>query len=238
MIDGEQGRNSYIANCGMHHLTADGQPLMMSRSVDDISSPTGLLVTFEESMRKANGVFNNKYEHATNNADYPIGPPLKINDMKDGAGSTILFAESLQAVPWHQLDPDPAAAVHLLQPEIPGNEVAYPEYSRFTQGMVWLYEDPEGVNDSPKLPTERRQIINSTPSKKDLYTLRMDHQNAVMVARPSSAHVAGCNASFADGSSRYISDTIDYRVYQSLLTPRGKSSLVPDPTFLLPPDGL
>ena len=145
-VDSEQGRNSYIANTGMHHLTAEGRPLTISRRVDNVSSPTGLLVTFAESMRKANGVFNNQYEKATNSADYPSGPAMKIADMKDGAGNTMLFAESLQAIPWHQLDPDPAAAVRLLQPEMPGDEVAYPEYSRFTQGMIWLYEDSEGAN--------------------------------------------------------------------------------------------
>ena len=91
---------------------------------------------------------------------------------------------------------------------------------------------------SPKVPDERRQIINSTPHKTDLYSLRMDHENAVVVARPSSAHAEGFNASFADGSSRYISETIDYRVYQALLTPSGKSSLVPDPSFVPPADGL
>ncbi len=187
-LDSEQGRNSYIANTGMHHLTAEGRPLKISHKVDDTSSPTKTVVTFADSMQKSNGVFNNQYEKATNTPDYPAGPAMKIADMKDGAGNTMLFAESLQAIPWHQLDPDPAAAVRLLQPEMPGDEVAYPEYSRFAQGMIWLYEDPDGANGSPKLPDDRRQIINSTPTKTDLHSQRMNHENAVIVARPSSSH--------------------------------------------------
>jgi prepilin-type processing-associated H-X9-DG protein len=50
-------------------------------------------------------------------------------------------------------------------------------------------------------------------------------------ARPSSAHARGVNMGFADGSSRFISETIDYRVYQALMTPNGAKSDVPMPSF-------
>lgn len=53
------------------------------------------------------------------------------------------------------------------------------------------------------------------------------------VARPSSLHAGGVNMSFADGASRFISDTIDYRVYQALLTPHGVQSDVPQPDFVI-----
>ncbi|MGI9469418.1 MAG: DUF1559 domain-containing protein, partial [Rubripirellula sp.] len=55
------------------------------------------------------------------------------------------------------------------------------------------------------------------------------------LARPSSAHRTGVNAAFADGSTRFIDENIDYRVYQALMTPSGKTSSVPYPRFVPPP---
>jgi hypothetical protein len=40
----------------------------------------------------------------------------------------------------------------------------------------------------------------------------------------------------ADGATRFIRETIDYRVYQALLTPDGNLSDVPLPTFKLSDD--
>jgi prepilin-type N-terminal cleavage/methylation domain-containing protein len=42
------------------------------------------------------------------------------------------------------------------------------------------------------------------------------------VARPSSHHPNGVVAGFADGTSRFIVETIDPAVYRDMLTPRGK----------------
>jgi hypothetical protein len=64
----------------------------------------------------------------------------------------------------------------------------------------------------------------------------MDGTNLTDLARPSSAHTDGVNTGMADGGTRFILDSIDYRVYQALLTPRGKSSDVPWPEFILDDD--
>jgi prepilin-type processing-associated H-X9-DG protein len=237
-LDSELGRNSYIANTGMHHLSVSGQPILIDRVNDIDEATTAFAVSFADSMQATNGVMNQQYERATNIAEYPVGPKVTMDDFKDGLGNSVLFSESLQAVPWHQLDPDPIESVRLLQPSIPGEQVAYPEFSRFTQGMIWLYEDPEGAGNAPTTPPHRRQVINSTPNKQDIFILRMNQANAVESARPSSAHAEGCNFGFADGATRFISETIDYRLYQALLTPRGKNSLVPDPTYVAPNDAL
>jgi hypothetical protein len=57
--------------------------------------------------------------------------------------------------------------------------------------------------------------------------------DAPSLARPSSAHVDGVNAGFADGATRFVAQSVDYRVYQALMTPRGKSSDVPWKEFVL-----
>jgi hypothetical protein len=41
------------------------------------------------------------------------------------------------------------------------------------------------------------------------------------------------NAAFADGSTRFIDENINYRVYQALLTPWGKTSSVPYPKYVV-----
>jgi prepilin-type processing-associated H-X9-DG protein len=67
----------------------------------------------------------------------------------------------------------------------------------------------------------------------DIFTLEMTPTNAPDLARPSSAHVDGVNVGFADGATRFVAVSIDYRVYQAIMTPRGKSSDVPWPEFVL-----
>jgi hypothetical protein len=55
---------------------------------------------------------------------------------------------------------------------------------------------------------------------------------------PSSLHGSLVNAAFLDGGVRTLKETIDYQVYQALLTPRGKASDVLDKTFVLTDDHL
>ena len=53
------GRNSYIANTGMHHLNSARLPIVVARTdaVDEQTMPT--TISFLDSMQVANGVFNN-----------------------------------------------------------------------------------------------------------------------------------------------------------------------------------
>ena len=44
------------------------------------------------------------------------------------------------------------------------------------------------------------------------------------------------NAAFADGSTRTISEDVDYHVYQSLLTPHNATSDMPDLDYRLTED--
>lgn len=46
-------------------------------------------------------------------------------------------------------------------------------------------------------------------------------------ARPSSRHSSGFNVAFWDGSSRYVSDTIDFQVYAKLMSSNGKRAQAP-----------
>ena len=204
-LESASGKNSYVANTGMSH---DGAP-----------------VSFERTMSRSNGVFNSKVFISPL---VPLGPAVRADDLKDGLGNTVLFSENLQAQPWHQILPgSEAPSIGALQSGITDAVVGL---SRYAQGFVWHYRDDQSVRNST--PPAEVMKINGTDGT-DIFGLLMNNANAQFLARPSSAHNSGVNMGFADGSSRFVSDSIDYRVYCALMTPRGKSSDVPFNEFVL-----
>lgn len=221
--EGGFGRNSYISNNGLHHLNADGNAL------DDGAGG----IDFDASQGKANGAFVNGLDR--NN--FRAGRGVSLDDMKDGQGYTVLFSENLQARPWHRAG--------FLNRNLLSNSsgVSYPAHSRFTTGMVWHWADPDQFNsvsstNSQEIKTIWRINGGDDSAGKDKFSLEMESgltnvaANADL-ARPSSAHTDGVNMAFADNSVRFIQDSIDYRVYQALMTPRGKSSNVPFNEYIL-----
>jgi prepilin-type N-terminal cleavage/methylation domain-containing protein/prepilin-type processing-associated H-X9-DG protein len=237
-LEGEFARNSYIANNGMWNYTTGSTPAQVQRDTANtptIATANTVAVTDTMSMAKDNGVFNNKYAGTTGAA---VGPAVRLDDFKDGQGNTVLFSENLQAVPWSQLHPVESSATNALLPATGNTEVGFPTLSRLTQGFVWHYEDPNQYNGAPVVSTTQARLINSAHNGEDKFITRMEGGNAASVARPSSAHNDGVNMGFADGASKFIADSIDYRVYQALMTPRGKSSLVPFREYVLQGEAL
>lgn len=210
----EHARNSYIANNGMEPNAAFG---------------------FAVSMSRANGVFNNKYAGLT--SPVPVGESVRADDLKDGAGNTVLFTENLQALPWTN--------VTATEIGISPTPDQYPGASRYTSGFVWHFRDPNPVafpeHAGLQTPAEVHRI-NGGFGVEDKFGLRMTALPADLtigdVARPSSAHVSGVNMGFADGSSRFVTEDIDYRVYQAYMTTRGKSSNVPFREYVLEGESL
>jgi prepilin-type N-terminal cleavage/methylation domain-containing protein/prepilin-type processing-associated H-X9-DG protein len=204
-LKGSQGINSYISNNGLYV---------------DLSGANDPDVVLSSSMKKANGVFNNKAFNAVN------GPSVSLDDLKDGPGNTALFSENLQALPWHR-------AGFINRADLESAPLGYVPSSRLTQGMVWHPFDPEVT---PSMgPAQEIAKINGGTTAQDRYALEMlpGNANNPLMARPSSAHIDGVNVGFADGAVRYITSNIDYRVYQAILTTRGKSSDVPFSEFVL-----
>ncbi len=182
-------------------------------------------------------------------------PDIGLDDFTDGKSCTMLFSENIQALPWHR-----AGLIHSADLIINNPNQRDVKFNRtmpkalaaqYTQGMVWHYEDAEAAN--PKLAPQWNKLGTKTPvtprsvapihringcmngNRKSLFNLRIvDAVSASDLARPSSAHSAGVNAAFADGSTRFIDENINYRVYQALLTPWGKTSSVPYPKYVVP----
>ncbi|WP_246146821.1 DUF1559 domain-containing protein [Rubripirellula lacrimiformis] len=220
------GSNSYICNAGMYHRGANGEAAwQILRGGEQIT------IDFARSMATANGVFNNKVPAIrTDGRPVAVGPDVLLADFTDGQGNTMLVSENLQAMPWHRAGFINAEDLIITDQ---ASEVRYHESSRYTQGMVWHFEDVD-VNEATAVDPVHR--INGSPLGENLFNLRMNKLNAADVARPSSAHVEGVYAGFADGATRFIRESIDYQVYQALLTPSGNLSDVPRPEFKLSDD--
>ncbi|MEM6978523.1 MAG: DUF1559 domain-containing protein [Planctomycetota bacterium] len=261
---GEQGKNSYVSNNGMSHLvvTQAADPGQLTVRDTLATSPTGAGADFEASQSRANGLFNCKYNIAgatgTFNSVFE-GPAVRLDDIKDGSGNTVMFSENIQALPWHRAGLIDAANLQIATAT--DEDIAFNfgtanfDAARYVHGMVWHYADPQALTapsgfpwnnldtTMPQAPTEviSQFRINGggTSVSDEIFNKTIDdHWDAVVHARPSSAHIDGANASMADGGTRYLTETIDYRVYQALLTPRGKSSDVPWPEYVLDPEAL
>jgi prepilin-type N-terminal cleavage/methylation domain-containing protein len=213
-VDADYARNSYISNNGME--------------------PAASITDFPASMSRANGVFNNKFAGAGPAA---VGENVRADDLKDGAGNTVLFSENLQARPW--------ASVAATGAGIAADTTVYPFASRYLTGFVWHFRDPNPAAfpalTGLQTPLEVHRI-NGSFGADDKFALRMTALPSGLtlgdLARPSSAHVSGVNMGFADGSSRFVTEDIDYRVYQAYMTTRGKSSNVPFREYVLEGESL
>tara|TARA_A100001391_G_scaffold181363_2_gene147289 strand:- start:191 stop:1384 length:1194 start_codon:yes stop_codon:yes gene_type:complete len=235
--DGEFARNSYVTNNGMFALPT---------SATGGGSTLGTLVSFAQSMERANGTFNNKFNGPVSaSVPAPTGPKVRLDDMKDGQGYTMLFSENVQALPWNR--PGFFNATDLT-----AATVAYPPEARYTQGMIWFYEDPQGDSAPTGFPWSHGKPNTVSPKHKingrgtapnesvfvETMTAPVPGTNAWDLARPSSAHVDSVNIGMADGGTRSLTSSVDYRVYQALMTPRGKSSDVPWQEYVMDEDAI
>ncbi|MDB4621596.1 DUF1559 domain-containing protein [Rubripirellula sp.] len=239
---GNFGKNSMVYNNGMHWRTRDGTNLLRAYGGNS---------ALMNSMDKNSGVGTQQFNSTADT--------VSLDDMKDGQGYTMMFSENVQALPWHRSGfanktnlerayTNPTAIAV-------GNQVVF--QSRYTNGMVWHYEDEQYGdttleaywNGSPKfVPALKNGQDKVQPESvlefhkingrgasvsDDIFNLELTSGNSTQLARPSSAHVDGVNCAFADGATRFVLQSINYRVFQALMTPRGKASLVPYPEFVL-----
>ena len=201
----EVGTLSYVVNSGVPDNT-------------DVPLPNGT----PASDLKANGVCHD--QRAGRN-----GPSVKMgNDLKDGANSTLLLAENVHKDPtvgtytstWlgnlqrNPMNVDASSIDLRTNPE-----------QRF--GMCWAMPV---LNQGAVSPPDDDEFepINKDSKGGDYSTY------GARYARPSSEHPELFVAAFCEGNARDIRESIDYKVYQQLMTPNGLKAARPDdPTKLI-----
>lgn len=203
--------NNYVCNAGFVLPTnmALAAELGYPRASDE-----GLC---QLSQKKENGVFINKLP-----GSYACAPTTKIaaSDIYDGVSQTLGFSENLQAGSWRYVT------------GVSGSGV-YNDTARYNLGMVWHYRlrDPS--------QTTRTSIRAGLVPPANLVNGMKDVPGKIGdpdFARPSSNHPGLVMAAMLDGSTPRLSDTMDYHVYQALLTPKTRQSDAPWHTYLLKDD--
>ncbi len=175
--DASRGLSSYVANTGAPDYLGGDAP----------------------SDYKFNGLFHNLLPGQ-------FGPTVRTNDVKDGAGTTLMFSENIHK--------DENLASWVAPPLIA--ELGFYEQ---LYGMVWFVYDPF---DTPPVPPmisgEQAPISRDTIDDTTFYEFSYSGGNPQaypgMFARPASAHPEVFIVVFAGGNTRQISNNIDYSVYQ------------------------
>ncbi|TWU29702.1 DUF1559 family PulG-like putative transporter [Bythopirellula polymerisocia] len=137
------------------------------------------------------------------------GPTVRYGvDIKDGAGTTLLLSENIhkdeEAVGYGA----PNTWLGLMAPL---NISDANDEQRY--GMVWVYDSSNPL--SPTIQAGFNRDPNSPLFYGDL------NQYGPGYARPASAHPEVFNVAFAGGAAKAISQGVEYRVYQQLMTPNG-----------------
>src|SRR6056297_2863112 len=238
--NGSLGANSYVCNTGSVDSGFDrtGNPL-----TNVIDSPgAGAAFVFARSENKNNGVFKIGFPTSSTTAPFVAGNKMTMEDIRDGQSQTALYGENIQAFSWYRPGflngPDLANysgqdlnwAAGFSQDGSVSLAQAYYR-GKFTTGMVWHFQD-EQIGPAVT-PIHKINGEGSNAGSDRIDVLRMSFGNCRSLARPSSMHPELVNVTMADGAVKPVSETIDYRVYQAMLTPYGVKSNVPFPEFVL-----
>ncbi len=175
---------------------------------------TGIRDTGFSGENKANGLFFNQADPGrSQKVRYPT-------DVPDGAQTTLLYSENIHK--------DDSLSSNInnnwlsstgwsIMPELQVTEQAF--------GMTWFYNAVNMFDPS----NGQANSGDFQPFNKDL----RDDTSAGYMAfgtafrRPASHHSGGFNVVFAGGNTRFISEAVEYRVYQQLMTPNGSKAVWP-----------
>jgi prepilin-type N-terminal cleavage/methylation domain-containing protein len=190
------GRLTYVVNSGMPDPMV--HPLPSAYAASDL---------------KANGVCHDQRRGRK-------GPVVRMGrDINDGANSTLLISENVHKeddTTWlGPLQTNPIAQPNNYVPDM-APEIN-PE-QRF--GMIWVIGDnPPGLpNQTDFQPINRDTRL---PGQAGSDYSSPDGLAPHAFAHPASEHPEVFMAAFCEGNTREISENIDYRVYQQLMTPNG-----------------
>jgi hypothetical protein len=173
---------------------------------------------------RANGIFHNLVT-APPLEDFS-GETVRFGaDIKDGANTTLMLSENVHK-------DETAFPIHNSWLRTSGfldsSTQISPNIGEQPFGMVWIY-DPT----SPRAPGPnwQQRINRDDPTFFDSYMYASGAENrGARFARPASQHPEIVIAVFAGGNTKSISEQIQYRVYQQLMTPNGRNTRYPGRT--------
>jgi len=144
----------------------------------------------------------------------------RMSSIKDGSGTTLLFSENLHKT--YDLTPGTAPDFTWLSSNVPqGSEQQF--------GFVWVVPQT-GTSPQPGPNIDNQERINGNASGAAVFDPRMP-----AFARPASNHGGGVNVIFCDGRGQFLRDSIDYVVYQQLITTNGRKCVDPMDPMADPP---
>jgi hypothetical protein len=158
----------------------------------------------------ANGICHNLISTPVNMR----GPQVRFGaDLQDGAAKTLLLSENVHK--------DEAGSSIINSSWLRSSAFYLGPSTGFGEqpfGMVWVY-DPSNYNN----PSSQARInrLPDPPPNQPFATFGPAY------ARPASEHPELVIAVFAGGNVQSISDQIEYRVYQQLMTPNGRNARYP-----------
>ena len=160
-----------------------------------------------------------------NNSVGIVAGRMNMSNLKDGATNTLLFSESLLAGYWTN------GSINNKYP----NSSA-PNYPNGSNLMCFLYASDDPMGASYAIDTGMPAPSPSTPRMKingNRKTTLDWNQMTIEDVHPSSHHSGIVVAVYADRHTQYLRETIEYRVYQQLLSTEGAKSNAPQRQFPL-----
>jgi prepilin-type N-terminal cleavage/methylation domain-containing protein/prepilin-type processing-associated H-X9-DG protein len=156
-----------------------------------------------------NGVFFNQIASYNGKAYPVITTSLSYVNKWDGGTNTIMFSENLDTPDWY-----PTASTMIA--------IEAPAHTEFNGGLLWLGANDAGYKANGLTPTITPGLNQSAGTG----------GTTVAYARPSSPHSGGFIMAMCDGSTKFISQDIQYRVYALLMSPRSLFAKDPGTTNL------
>jgi prepilin-type processing-associated H-X9-DG protein len=160
----------------------------------------------------ANGVFDVRLDSNKRN-----WYQNKIGSIKDGAGLTIMLSENVRNE--IDVDDDDVAdeTVYWNAAYSAPGPWSAAQNMEVAQSILWLFDA-----NNPGNPDEFGHVSPLNQHKEE--PLGPSH------AAPASEHSGGFNVAMCDGSSRFLSEMIDYSVFCRIMTPDGAKALQPGDT--------
>ena len=203
---------SYVVNTGI------------ARTANDNYRPVYSSPNWEED--SASGVFFN--QSRADYASYTWGTKRVNMDYitsNDGSTNTLLLSENLQSGGWAA---DPSSTNLPFQGDF---------QARQSVGMVWFLTGNKNNSDNPTPPlgssfmveamgiNDMAQQMSGLP-RVPFSSTDFNQPTGLAGARPSANHPGGVNAMFCGQNARFLSETMEYRVYTQLMTTLQKQVIV------------